>query len=445
MPGARGRGPRGKKELMGSFWARQLFRLSSFCLLAACDRGSPTFDTVEMGPKVKVQLTIPEANAIDVPLDQSIRVQFDRFLSPLSVMRQSICIASIGPMAREAGRDGCEQFPAAEYDPVDRVAVWKPSQPLKPGVRYTVVLRPPDDESDMTGVRAFDGAPLEAPYVFSFETERRPACDEEEDCPEGSRCLCEDAACRRKTCQRPSNEPAREIDYCATPRRLCTLPATACDRPGSLPATTPGPRALLHGCAGSVCHSSETRSRSSNGALGGTLALTNDGIRDYIGKVALETATEADPTAINRLGVPFGVNMPYVDPGFPANSYLLWKLVLGLEGRDAFVVKPSFSADGYRCEDLSHFPLDAGPDGDCSAIVEPPSPPSVRAGEETPGMVEPWIPPSMSQPIAEGEYERLRRSLRGRGMPLGRTIDPASVRDLQAWIAAGAPVPDCDP
>lgn len=445
MPGERGRGPRGKKELTGSIRARQLFRLSCLCLLAACDRGSPTFDAVEMGPKVKVQLTIPEANAIDVPLDQSIRVQFDRFLSPLSVMRQSICIASIGPMAREAGRDGCEQFPAPEYDPVDRVAVWKPIRPLKPGVRYTVVLRPPEDEDDTDGIRAFDGAPLEAPYVFSFVTERRSPCDEEESCPDGARCLCEDDACRRKTCQQPSNEPARDVDYCATPRSLCTVPPNACERPGSVPATTPGPRALLHGCAGSVCHSSHARSRSSTGALGGTLSLTNDGIRDYIGKVALETATGSDPTAINRLGVPFGVNMPYVDPGFPANSYLLWKLVLGLDGRDAIVVEPRFSADGYLCEDLSHLPQDAGPDGACSMPLDLPPSPLVRAGKEKPGMVEPWIPPAISQPIAEGEYERLRRSLRGRGMPLGRTIDEASVRDLQAWIAKGAPVPNCDP
>jgi len=443
MPGQRGFRLRGTNELTDSTWVRQLFRLSSLCLLAACDRGSPTFDTVETGPKVKVQLTIPEADAVDVPVDQSIRVQFDRFLSPLSVTRQSFCIASVGPMTR-GSLDDCETYPAPEYDPVDRVAVWKLSQPLKPGVRYTVTLRPPEDQDHPDGIRAFDGAPLEAPYVFSFVTERRQPCGEDESCPDGTSCRCEGAACERKTCQRPSNEPARHVDYCATPRSLCALPATACEPPRSIPATRPGPRTLLHGCAGSTCHSSNARSRSSSHAQGNTLVLTNDGIRDYLGKVALETATGGDPTAINRLGVPFGVNMPYVDPGFPANSYLLWKLVLGLEGRDAHVVEPTFSADGYRCEDLSQLPQDAGPDGECPRI-EPPSSPLVRAGDVQPGIVEPWIPPSMSRPIAEGEYERLRRSLRGHGMPLGRSIDAASVRGLQAWIAAGAPVTDCEP
>lgn len=442
MLGRRGLELLGTKRLTDSLWVRQLFRLMGLGLLAACDRGSAPFDSAEVGPKVKVQATIPEADAVDVPLDQSIRVQFDRFLSPLAVTRQAICISSIGPVAVAAGRSGCEQYPTPEYDPVDRVAVWKPSQPLKPGVRYTVTVFPPENEDDPNGIRAFDGAPLEAPYVFSFVTERRQPCGEEDACPDGAECRCEDEACQRKSCRHPSNEPNRHVDYCATPRSLCTLPENVCAKPRTMAATTVGPRGLLHGCGGSSCHSSHVRSRS-HGVLGGTLVLTNDGIRDYIGQVAVETATGSDPTAVNRMGVPFGVNMPYIDPGFPANSYLLWKLVLGLEGRDAIVVEPTFSEDGYRCEDLEPLLNDGGTDGDCPSL-EPPSPPEARTGDPRPGMVEPWIPPSMSQPIAEGEYDRLRRSLRGFGMPLGRPIDAASVRTLQAWIAAGAPVTNCD-
>lgn len=394
---------------------------------------------------VKVQLTIPAHEAVDVPVDHSIRVQFDRFLSPLSVMRQSICIASVGPATSASGRSGCEQFPRPEYDPVDRVAVWKPSHPLEPGVRYTVVIRPPEDESDMEGIRAFDGAPLEAPYIFSFTTERRSPCTEHSDCTGSARCECQDQACTRTTCQLPSREPKRHIDYCYEPVELCAFSTGACLLSERMPMTTPGPRKQLHGCATARCHGADSGETGLVGPSGhGALLLENDGIRHYVGKVARTTATSPNPTAVNRSGIPFGVNMPYVDPGFSANSYLLWKLVLGLEGKDAVVKRSVHSADGYRCEDVAElFHTEAPANETCPP--PPAVPPLARAGEVRPDPVEAWILPELSQPIAEGEYERLRRALRGHGMPLGpdATTHPGLVRTISAWITAGAPAPDC--
>lgn len=438
---------------------RQLFRFHRLHLLlplalTACDRGTPTFDAVEVGPPVKVLLTIPAAEAIDVPVDQSIRVQFDRFLSPLSVLRQSICIAAVGPTTKDSGRPGCEQFPKPEYDPIDRVAVWKPSHPLKPGVRYTVVVRAPENEEDQDGIRAFDGAPLEQSFVFAFTTERRLPCSTDTDCIEPASCGCEDDGCSRKTCRLPSNEPKRSIDYCYDSPRYCAWPRNGCSPPRLVRATTSGPRQQLNACSeGSArCHTGGGSDKPifrgvAHPPFGSELSLARDGIRNYIGQVALQTAREASPTRINRLGVPFAVNMPYVDPGFPANSYLLWKLVLGMQGTDVNIETPVFSDDGYRCEDLPQGPLvDGGPDGSCPAEAPIPTAlPIVKAGDEQPGPVEPWIPRALSRPIAEGEYERLRRSLHGGGMPYGpdERIYVASLRTIQAWIAAGAATPDC--
>lgn len=402
---------------------------------AGCDRGAAIFEPLETGPGVKVQLTIPAHDAIDVPLDQSIRVQFDRFLSPLSVMRQSVCIASVGPTTSGAGHAGCEQFPRPEYDPVDRVAVWKPSRLLQPGVRYTVVIRPPEEESDFDGIRAFDGAPLESAYVFAFTTERRSPCAEDSDCAEPARCACQDIECGKKACQLPSREPKRSIDYCYEAPELCTLTDDGCLPPRRMPMTTAGPREQLHGCAGDSarCHGGDAED--GFGPRGARLSLAKDGIRDFIGKVALQTATSSNPLATNRQGYPFGVNMPVIDPGFSANSYLLWKLVLALDGKDASVAASVYPQDGYRCEDLEKR------DENCP----PPLPPLVRAGERQAGPVEPWIPEELSMPIAEGEYERLRRALFGSAMPFGPNahIDPAQIRTISAWIAAGAPVTDC--
>lgn len=354
-----------KEKPAGVSSARRLFRLfvSASLACSGCDAGSPAIEASSRGPLVHVVATIPETDAVDVPVGQSIRIQFDRFLSPLSVLRQSICIASVGPATLASGRNRCEQFPAPEYDPVDRVAVFKPSHPLLPGVRYSVRVFSPASDEDPDGIRAFDGAPLGADHVFSFTTERRSSCESDADCKLPSSCGCEGQRCTRMSCQRPEGEPPRSVDYCD------------------------GPRQLL------VC-------QGDSDACPGLLRLGDDDVRALLGQVAPATARLPDPSMVARSGMPFGVNMPYIDPGFPAHSYLLWELVL--------------------------------------AMHESP-------GESHEGAVAPWIPRELSQPIAEGELTRLRRALRLGELSLSpdARISPASVRMLSAWIAEGAPVRDC--
>lgn len=409
-----------------------------------------------------VQVTFPEAEAHDVPLDSSLRIQFDRFLSRLSILRQSATICTGSADAFEAGVASCVPFPEPEYDPVDRVAVWKPDVFFEPNVRYTLRVHAPTDESDPYGVRAFDGAPLEQDFTLSFWTAASPppSCATDADCEAPARC----SSSVNGHCTR---EPKREIDYCYVAERACVPPADLCHAPKPNPffaLTTDGPASRLSACGEGTtrCHASSDDDSSAfpagveNPPFGGALVLENGRVRDSIGKVALETVVAPDPKRALESNVPFGVNMPYVDPGHPANSYLLWKLVLKMAPDDGPIVTPQFGVvngkplgvDGYRCADLPDAalvaplddggcPSDAGFETD-AAVVAP-------AGGEQPGPIEPWIPVGQLQPIAPGEFDRLKKRIRGGGMPYGPSerMYVSAIRTIEAWIAEGAPTPEC--
>lgn len=416
---------RDREKPAGVSSARRLFRLFVVSTLGAlgCDVGAAAFAD-ETGPPVHVVATLPEADARDVPLGQSIRIQFDRFLSPLSVLRQSICISSVGPATLASGRQRCEQFPAPRYDPVDRVAIFEPSRPLEAGVRYSVqIFRPSEDTAD--GIRAFDGAPLDETYVFFFTTERSAPCEVDRDCGASSTCRCEEPSCARRRCRIGADEPHRTIDYCYEPPSLCA--SDACEAPSLMPKTTPGPKQLL-ACAGTP-----------NGcAPGSLLDLDDDGLRQLLGQVAQVTATLPDPSSPSRSFAPFGANMPYIDPGFPANSYLLWELILAAHERGEEA--PVYPHDGHRCEALSALTDACGAD---RGLL----PPLVRAGDPLEGAISPSMPAGLARPAVDGEYERLRRTLRQGGLSFSEdaTLSQAALRTISAWIAEGAPIRDCAP
>ena len=391
----------------------------SLAFAAGCDRGDVVSRVDDVGPAVHVLATVPADGATLVPLDQVVRVQVDRFLAPTSFVRQTVCVESVLGACLAAGTGGATVQPAD--DPVDRVLVLTVRDPaapsfdparssLAPHTRYTVLIHAPGDAADPGGLRAFDGATLDATYAFSFTTGATPA----------------------------SRQPRRDAPYChASDDTLCGLPAVACAEPPRAPATTRLPRAIFAGCgASSACHHAPSPGEpASAGPTGAALDLADDAVARAIGHVASETALLPDPAIAQGGGGPFGANMPYVDPGNPANSYLLYKVLLGLtdarlglQSDDAFTERAAFAFDAWSCAAL----------GDADAGCAPDAGPAHAAGEPVPSAVEPWMPEALLGPVAPGELDRLRRRLHGSGMPWRSTTSLADVRTLSAWIAAGA-------
>jgi len=327
---------------------------------AACDRGTATYSYVD-APPVRVLQTIPENGAKDVPLGQSIRVQFDRFLAPNVGVRQSICISNAGPVAVEAGIQ-CNAFSEATYDPVQRVAVWKPESqsaaqttPMLPNTRYTVQIVAPKSATEL-GIRAFDGAPLAETYTFSFTT--------------GDETV-------------PSAEPKRDANYCYEAPEGCAVGLTICRPTSSRTLTTLSPQRVLSSCAadGTNCHVPNDAPRLATTPVGFTLDLGgNQTIHDIIGRVATQTASGPVPESpSNGASGGFPRNMPYIDAGNPANSYLLYKMIVGISDGDVPNLQPAFASDVYDCKD---FPDAADKDdaGKCAdAAVPVPSTPKLRS------------------------------------------------------------------
>jgi hypothetical protein len=359
--------------------------------------------------------------------------------------------------------------------------VWRTDHDLEPNTRYTVEIAAPADGGDPYGIRAFDGAVLENKFTFSFMTG-----DE----------------------HTPLDEPNRDGPFCQ-PQDGCYSPANPCDPPDMASTFTDTPNNLLMStCAESgQCHGPPDDPANPPTGLVGRVFLINDGggnqISAYINRVATETAGGPNPILVNRGSAAVGQDMPFIDPTNPANSYLLYKMLLRLAETDP--TPRTTPAPIYKCAsvaDAGNTAVDAGTDasadaGDASldapgdaadasldapgdALADVASDSSTDADAATiddgavdaadatttdaptgaPGAsdtcpvafkkddaltsaVQPWIPEAMQRPPAAGEYERLRAFVRGAGMPYQRKTNLASMRAMSAWIAHGAHVEAC--
>src|SRR5882724_5691052 len=165
--GHRAGGPRAASDVRRKLKLVAALAVAAGALLG-CDQGTPTLSSGGKGPAPQVVWKYPSAanggEAMNVPTLTSIRVQFDRFLAPESAVRQAICVAA----ATTTAQDQCIGGLVPEYDPVDRVAVWKGAS-LLPNQRYNVrLLLPTSPDDTTTGIRAFDGVPLDKEYTFAF-------------------------------------------------------------------------------------------------------------------------------------------------------------------------------------------------------------------------------------------------------------------------------------
>ena len=348
-------------------------------LASGCDEGSRD-DQPAHGPALHVTATYPadgqgtatSAGAgVDcdtptpdcaVPTDVEIQLRFDRFLLPGVGLSSGMRLFTGDPKANAVSV-------SPEYNLIERVVVFHLGAPLQPNTLYTAEVVPGRDPS--TGFWAFDGAPLEegpVPLSFSFTTGSGPAT--------------------------PTTPAPVTADDCTTLAQN-----------------------VLYTCSSGSCHKNPPRVRPTD---------PDEWVKDYPPMALSLTDWGLAHTAINRVahesetgqsaqdpglqsGPRFGVQMNIVDPGFPENSYLIYKLLR--------------KSDNYRldmgesCPDQFHPPVS---DGAC-----------IAPGEDELARLREWfvLGDPMPKDLAPGA---------------GASLSRDALEQVVRWISAGAPcdVPD---
>lgn len=325
----------------------------------------------------------------------SIHLKFDRYLLPASVSRQAICVrAASDPVVAPSD---CTQGPflSPVYDPVKREVILRLSggDRLGQDTEYQItVLGPTDDIAP--GIRAFDGAPLEQARELVFTTAPTdpaggPAAGdnelayEETDafCSVSARCLTLCAG--DMTCEALCQSPQQALSNCAfgdchaDGRRQIE---------GTMESAYIGPAMGLVLCTSGPTPSCPDKYLSPTGMLATAL-----------GQIAHQTqqgnAYPGDVNPVLENPRRFGRAMPIIDPASPGNSYLVYKILAGL---DPFVV-------------------------------------------------------SDENPAAAGEQNRLREAIvvgmtmPATGFALGVSEGPpvSEMQSISNWIARGAPAKNC--
>ncbi|AKT41649.1 hypothetical protein [Chondromyces crocatus] len=316
-------------------------------------------------------------------------LKFDRFLSPSTATRQSVCIHSALTASIRTSSE-CQQLPAATrllleptYNPVEREVIYRqrPDQPpLAPGQKYRLIAFRPSDE-DASGFRAFDDAPLQATRQFDFSVlpESPPGATQE-------RLPQSDFYCRRD----PACLAQCTDDAC---RQQCTLWGS-------------GVEPYLRRCSsGAGCHASPD-------TAGSGLSLLNSDLiqRTAIGKTAHQTQTGEHADEPEFSPRRFGRAMPIIDPQNPGNSYLLYKLLIGPNAID-HTLDPD---DAMQLEgELARLHT--------SVVVGLPMPP-----QRTPSF---WLhDPNLPDVDPASIVPR---------------VDGGDIDIITAWIILGAPIRDC--
>ncbi|HET9957348.1 MAG TPA: hypothetical protein VFQ61_22775 [Polyangiaceae bacterium] len=231
------------------------------------------------------------ADVEPVPLDAPIVVRLSRPLLPASAVRQAVSVYS--------GQPGmASPFLAPHYDVLNRVLVYWTIGQFTPEALYQIQFAIPAAAQGF-GLRAFDGTPLSntspflrTSFVTSDRTAALPVLPKPEDTAE------------QEMPGQPQTEPPKINPQQAEPtcREVVEL--------------------FKASCASSCCH----------GGAAPAMALALDSeeglLRTAIGKVAHQArAPEVE-------GVPFvdpdrfGNAMAIIQPGSPATSYLVYKMLL---------------------------------------------------------------------------------------------------------------------
>ncbi len=300
-----------------------------------------------------------------LPQDGVVQITFDRYLSPLSVTRQSVALRDLF--------GGAPDSPIVQYDPVTRVVTMSnpnPGQPwLEVGKTYEIFFPIATSEAGSFGLRAIDNAtmdPATQPLGFSIAP------------PTG-------------------NPPASpKIDFCTD-----VLPLFDATYTDSSFANFGGR------CTNRSCHGTQTGDATYSAATGLVLS-TPEGIRHTaLGVAASETTTGGTSTSLSPQFV-FPAGMPIIDPGNPGDSYLIYKLLLPDENGvpDAGGTSRPYAACGKSITP----PFDYGP----SNFASPDE--GARLAAHVPGRRMPWgdfdseghVLPGGGTPLTLDEIERIR-------------------------------------
>lgn len=292
-----------------------------------------------------------------VQIGSSITLRFDRYLRASSAVRQSINVYAGDP------RNGIGLL-RPEYDVVERVVVFRLTQFLEPGTLYTVEVLSANSPTSW-GFQAFDGAPLEegeVPLKFNFFTQRNRDW-----------------------------LPQLPLEPIPTCERILEIFERA-------------------GCTAGGCH---------GGALP-SVGLRLDSTESFVDTALNQVARQTEIGAV--VGVPlrdparFGLQMPIVDPGQPANSYLLYKL---LRGQFSHWLGPD---EPGRC--TSRYSVGLGPE-----CVPPHDSELTRLRE--------WFVRGAPMPPPSAAPDPTPANAGASGASEGRLFRP-ELREIQRFIAAGA-------
>ncbi len=230
----------------------------------SCDQGEPR-DLEESVPPLRLTGASVSRDR-PVPANGDIGLVFNRLLLPIAVTRQSIAIVDTANTAA---------FPVMRYDPLRRLvtlanpevggAAW-----LTPGQPYRIVVGIPEGRSILGGIRAFDGAKIQA-------------------------------------------GTPRQIGFFATPQ----APIVAVPRVSFCKEIDP----LLREKCGS-CHGKE------HPAAGLDLTTSEGIVRTALGRVAHASNRGGSVRLPADPDQHFGSDMAIIDPESPGTSYLVYKLLL---------------------------------------------------------------------------------------------------------------------
>lgn len=242
----------------------------------------------------------------------SIRIRFDRFLLPASISRQAVCLQPDTADVPNYTKCSKGVFLQPTYDPVRREVVLrqKPGERLALGTVYKLTLYRAELEGDCTGdlptscgIRAFDRAPLEAPFSLLLKTvDVDPGKAVDETTPEVVFCGDKGAAkalgatCAYGNCHGPSNS-----DTC--------LPTK------SQPAPNCAEGLSFYNLQYNVFADTE---------------------QTAINRVAHQTMMGESASTPEKTPARFGRAMPLIDAfspgleGSPGNSYVMYKILVGM-------------------------------------------------------------------------------------------------------------------
>lgn len=319
-----------------------------------CDLGTPEVrrgaaDLHVIGlypePGAGLDCAADAADDCGVPRNAPFEIRFDRPLLPRTAVRQSIAVYP-------AGAPGAGVFFQPVYDPLERVVTFAPDGTAnwEAGLVYEVLIHVPKEGVRDSGFLSYDGALLakdgSLPLEFAFKTARADP---------------------------PSPPPPPAAPTCATALGIF-------DSGGCL-----------------QCHLGI-----GNPPLG--LALESGGSLEStaVGRVAHETDTAGVAGRVLVDPARFGVAMPIIAPGDPADSYLLYKL---------FENPENYGTDG--CSTAHQVAL---PEGQCLV----PSPAEIGRMQNWFLRADPMPPP-----------------------PFPGSLSTAELRALQDFVRAGASLSGC--